>query len=79
MPDLDKIHRLPVKDLKPNKWGPKVNQPMPRLDMDALYASIEADGVQIPLVVWKRDGNNVVVSGNTRLKIATLDNHAPIL
>jgi len=70
MPEPETIHQHPVRYLKPNRWGRKVNPALSPEDMESLHASIKADGIQIPLVAWKTKKGNIVVSGNTRLRIA---------
>ena len=66
----EKVQRIPVDKLAPNRWGAAVNPPLSPDDHDALLSSIKEVGVQTPLIAWKNNGSSIVVAGNTRLKIA---------
>ncbi len=62
------VVHVPISKLKPNPW-PEVGPPLSAEDLAGLRSSIERDGIQIPLIVWRR--GMVVLSGSNRLRIAT--------
>ena len=65
------VVRIDVKRLEPHPWAAEVGLPLSAEDREALRLSIiEAKGVRIPLVVWKRGDRLVVLSGTNRLEIA---------
>lgn len=67
----DTVQSVAVKDLTPNPWGTDINPPMTDDDYQRLKADIESHmEVQIPLITWLNKGKTIVVSGNTRLRIA---------
>jgi len=66
----EKVHQVGTHKLAANRFGPSVNPPISPEDMASLAESIHQEGVRIPLVVWRNGKGNVVVSGNTRLRIA---------
>ncbi len=61
------VVHVPLSKLKPNPW-PEAGPPLAAEDEESLRSGIERDGIQIPLIVWKR--GMVVLSGSNRLRIA---------
>ena len=66
----DTITYIPIEQLDSHPWGPEVGLPLSGQDHEMLKLSIVATGIQIPLVVWKRDGRLVAIAGMNRLNIA---------
>jgi DNA modification methylase len=64
------IIQVPVAHLQPNPWGTQVGPQLADEDYEMLRLSIKDDGVQIPLVAWRRGKRLVVLSGSNRLRIA---------
>ena len=64
------VTHVPVSKLKPNPWGLEVGPPLSDEDYETLKASIERNGIQIPLIVWRRGKGLVVLSGSNRLRVA---------
>jgi DNA modification methylase len=60
----------PVSKLAPNPWGLEVGPPLTDEDNELLKSSIERDGIQIPLIVWRHGKRLIVLSGSNRLRIA---------
>lgn len=64
------VTHVPVSKLKPNPWGLEVGPPLSDEDYETLKASIERNGIQIPLIVWRHGKGLVVLSGSNRLRVA---------
>lgn len=54
-----------LQDLVPFQGGLKSRG---RRDMNALVSSIKEDGLIMPFVVWRRDGENLLLDGHARLE-----------
>ncbi|MFA6364702.1 DNA methyltransferase [Methanoregula sp.] len=59
-----------VSKLEPNPWNIEVGPPLTYEDSKFLKESIERDGIQIPLIVWRNGNHLIVLSGSNRLRIA---------
>ena len=64
------VIQVPVSKLTSNPWGLEVGPPLADEDYERVRLSIKRDGVQMPLIVWKRGKRLVVLSGANRLRIA---------
>ncbi len=64
------VTHIPVLKLKPNPWGLEVGPSLSDEDYETLKASIERNGIQIPLIAWKSGKRLIVLSGSNRLRIA---------
>jgi hypothetical protein len=64
------VIRVAVSKIKPNPWGAEVGPPLNDEDYRTLKASIRRGGIHIPLIVWRRGKQLVVLSGSNRLRIA---------
>lgn len=59
-----------LSQLVPNRFGQAVNLVTSSDDLDCLKRSIQENGIQTPLVVWKTPEGLVVISGMNRYRIA---------
>ena len=64
------VVHVPVPRLKPNPWQFEVGPPLSDADFAMLRTSIERNGIQIPLIVWRRGTKLIVLSGSNRLRVA---------
>jgi site-specific DNA-methyltransferase (adenine-specific) len=64
------VRHVAVERLHPNPWGSEVGPPLSTEDYETLRLSIERNGIQIPLIAWKRGTKLVVLSGSNRLLVA---------
>ena len=64
------VTRCLVSKLAPNPWGREVGPPLTGEDSGSLKASIERDGIQIPLIAWRHGNRLVILSGSNRLRVA---------
>ena len=66
----ESVEHVPITRLHRNPWGLEVGPPLSSEDYELLRLSIKKDGIQIPLIVWRRGKRLVVLSGSNRLRIA---------
>jgi ParB family transcriptional regulator, chromosome partitioning protein len=66
----ERVQHIPVKRLRSNPSGSEVGPPLSDEDYELLRLSIQRDGIQIPLIVWKHGKRLIVLSGPNRLRVA---------
>jgi len=66
----ESIIQVPLNRLKPNPWAAEVGPPLSEEDYETLRFTIRIHGIQMPLVLWQRGKDLVILAGTNRRQIA---------